>query len=167
MSGYGWSRRKQRVDIEIKSTKQRQTYYGALDYLSKQFVVKEYDAGNESNTVAFLHYLQSLYPADTRLVIVWDGASYHRSKGVQEFLGQLNDGLSVEAWKMTCIRFAPNAPEQNPVEDIWLQAKRFVRKYARLCRRFGSVKFLFQLVTHCQIFAFAKAFMYGYCSCPI
>jgi hypothetical protein len=69
----------QRVDVEIKSTKQRQTYYGALDYLTKQFVVKD-------------------------------------------------------------------------------------RKYARLCRRFGSVKFLFQLVTHCQTFAFAKAFMYGYCS---
>lgn len=74
--------------MEIKSTKQRQTYYGALDYLTKQFVVKEYSAGNEDNTVAFLQYLQSLYAEDTRLVIVWDGVSYHRSKVVQEFLGQ-------------------------------------------------------------------------------
>ncbi|HEY9697682.1 MAG TPA: IS630 family transposase [Trichocoleus sp.] len=167
ISGYGWSRRQQRVDVEIKSTKQRQTYYGALDYLTKQFVVKEYSAGNEDNTVAFLQYLQSLYPKDTRLVIVWDGVSYHRSKVMQEFLGQTNRGLSAEAWKITCIRLAPNAPEQNPVEDVWLQAKQFIRKYARLCKRFGSVKFLFQLVTHCQTFAFAKAFMYGYCSSPI
>lgn len=167
ISGYGWSRRKQRVDVEIKSTKQRQTYYGALDYLTKQFVVKEYSAGNEDNTVAFLQYLQSLYVEGTRLVIVWDGVSYHRSKVVQEFLGQTNGSLSAEVWKITCIRLAPNAPEQNPVEDVWLQAKQFIRKYARLCRRFGSVKFLFQLVTHCQTFAFAKAFMYGYCSSPI
>ncbi len=167
ISGYGWSRRKQRVDVEIKSTKQRQTYYGALDYLTKHFVVKEYGAGNEDNTVAFLQYLQSLYPEDTHLVIIWDGVSHHRSKVVQEFLRRLNGGLPAEAWKITCIQLAPNAPEQNPVEDVWLQAKQFVRKYARLCKRFGSVKFLFQLVTHCQTFAFAKAFMYGYCSCPI
>lgn len=167
LSGYGWSRRQQRVDVAIKSTKQRQTYYGALDYLTKQFVVQEYSAGNEDNTVAFLQYLQSLYPETTRLVIVWDGASYHRSKVVQEFLRQTNGGLSAEAWKMTCIRLAPHAPEQNPVEDVWLQAKQFLRKYARLCKRFGSVKFLFQLVTHCQTFAFAKAYMYGYCSSPI
>ena len=167
ISGYGWSRRQQRVDVEIKSTKERQTYYGALDYLTKEFVVQEYGAGNEDNTVAFLKYLQSLYQAETRLIVIWDGAIYHRSAVVQQFLGQLNDGLSPEAWKITCIRLAPNAPEQNPVEDVWLQAKQFIRKYARLCKRFGLVKFMFHLVTHCQTFTFAKAFMYGYCSCPI
>lgn len=69
VSGYGWSRRKKRVDVEVKSTKERQTYYGALDYLSKRFVVQEYGAGNQDNTVAFLKYLQSLYEEDTRLVI--------------------------------------------------------------------------------------------------
>ncbi|WP_448270092.1 transposase [Nostoc sp. DSM 114159] len=74
----------------------------------------------EDNTVAFLQYLQSLYTEDTRLVIVWDGVSYHRSKVMQEFLGQTNSGLSAQAWKITCIRLAPNAPEQNPVEDVWL-----------------------------------------------
>lgn len=126
-----------------------------------------YGAGNEDNTVAFLQYLQSLYGEDTRLVIVWDGVIYHRSAVVQQFLGQVNGGLSPEEWKITCLRLAPNAPEQNPVEDVWLQAKQFIRKYARLGKKFGLVKFLFQLVTHCQTFAFAKAFMYGYCSSPI
>lgn len=53
-SGYGWSRRNQRVDVPIKSTRERQTYYGALDYLSKRFFVQAYNAGNEVNTVAFL-----------------------------------------------------------------------------------------------------------------
>lgn len=68
---------------------------------------------------------------------------------------------------MTLVRLAPNAPEQNPVEDVWLQAKQFIRKYARMCTKFKSVKLLFGLVTHLQTFAFPKAFMYGYCSCPI
>ncbi len=85
VSGYGWSRRNERVDVEVKSTRERQTYYGALDYLTKSFVVHEYGAGNETNTIAFMQYLQSLYDESTRLVIIWDGASYHRSAVVQEF----------------------------------------------------------------------------------
>jgi len=165
--GYGWSRRNQRVEVEVKSTQERQTYYGALDYLSKRFVVQQYSAGNQDNTIEFLKYLQSLAEESTRWIIIWDGASYHRSAKVQAFLSQLNDGRPEPDWKMTWVRLAPNAPEQNPVEDVWLQAKQFVRKYARMFTKFRSVKLLFELVTHLQTFAFPKAFMYGYCSCPI
>ena len=167
ISGYGWSRRNQRVDVEVKSTRERQTYYGALDYLTKSFVTHEYNAGNEDNTVAFLKYLQSCYDDSTRLIIIWDGASYHRSAVVQEFLAQVNGTLPPHEWKITCIRLAPNAPEQNPVEDVWLQAKQFVRKFAQLCKKFSCVKLLFKLFTHLQTFIFPKAFMYGYCSFPI
>lgn len=167
VSGYGWTRRNQRVDIAVKSTRERQTYYGALDYLTKQFVLQEYEAGNEVNTVAFLQYLQSLYDPSTRLIIIWDGASYHRSALIQQFLNQVNGALPPAEWKINCIRLAPNAPQQNPVEDIWLQAKQFIRKFAHLCKKFRSVKLLFKLVTHLQIFTFAKAFIYGYCSSPI
>lgn len=167
VSGYGWSRRKKRVDVQVKSTKVRQTYYGALDYLSKRFVVQEYQAGNQDHTVAFLQYLQSLYDQDTRFVIIWDGVSYHRSTVVRQFLAQLNAGLPSPQWKLTCIQLAPHDPQQNPVEDVWLQAKQFIRKYARLCKQFHSVKLLFHLFTHHQLFDFPKAFMYGYCSSPI
>lgn len=127
-------------------------------------MVSEYSANNEVNTVAFLKYLQSFYDESTRLVVIWDGASYHRSAVVKEFLIQMNGTLSPDEWKITCIRLAPNAPEQNSVEDFWLQAKRFIRKFSRLCKKFKSVKLLFKLVTHLQTFTFAKAFIYGYCS---
>ena len=92
---------------------------------------------------------------------------YHRSQAVKAFLETVNQGLDESNWKITCIRLAPNAPKQNPVEDVWLQAKQFIRKFARLCKKFRSVKLLFKLVTHFQTFTFAKAFMYGYCSSPI
>jgi len=112
-------------------------------------------------------YLQSLYTESTRFIIIWDGASYHRSDVVKQFLADVNGELPKQEWKLTCVRLAPNAPEQNPVEDIWLQTKQLIRKFSRLCKKFKSVKVLFKLFTHCQTFAFAKAFMYGYCSCPI
>jgi len=39
-----------------------------------------------------------------------------------EYLLSINAGEPPEEWQVTCMLFAPNAPEQNPVEDIWLFA---------------------------------------------
>ena len=47
-----------------------------------------------------------------------------------------------DKWSITCILFAPNAPQENPVEDIWLPAKNFLKKYGYLCRSFKIVNFL-------------------------
>jgi transposase len=46
---------------------------------------------------------------------------------VRAYLDFLNQGLDESGWKITCIRFAPNDPKQNPIEDIWLQAKRLIQ----------------------------------------
>lgn len=164
--GYVWGPRNQRVEVPVRSEKQRQTYFGALDYLSKQMLVEPHSAGNTDNTIAFLKYLRSLHP-QSRLIIIWDGATYHRSHQLREYLDSLNDGLPPQQWPITCIRLAPNAPEQNPIEDIWLQAKQFVRKFYPLCKSFEVVKSLFEFATHQQYFMFPKAFMYGLCSCSI
>ena len=51
--------------------------------------------------------------------------------------------------------------QQNPIEDVWLQAKRFVREYYPLCKSFAAVKRLFELATHHQVFDFAKLLRYG------
>ncbi len=51
-------------------------------------------------------------------------------------------------------------PAQNPVEDIWLYAKNFVREFYHLCKSFAAVKRLFEFVTHHQIFDFPKMFIY-------
>jgi len=118
---YVWGKTNQRIEVPIASFGQRQTYYGAFDYGSKQFYVQAYDAGNTDNTIAFLKYLPCL-ERQARLLIIWDGASYHRSHQLREFLPAINAGLPEQDWKIECIRFAPHAPEHNPVEDIWLLA---------------------------------------------
>lgn len=38
------------------------------------------------------------------------------------------------------MRFAPNAHEQNPVEDVWLQAKNHLRKQFAANKTFAEVK---------------------------
>ena len=144
----------------MSNERSKQTYYGAVDFYTQRCLVQAVQAGNSEGTIAFLRYLMAQSP-DRRIVVIWDGASYHRSEEVKEFLGSVNQGLDKEHWKITCIRFAPNDPKQNPIEDVWLQAKRFIREYYHLCTSFRAVKFLFELVTHCQTFDFPKLFTYG------
>ena len=108
--------------------REKQTYYGAINFLRKQLVLREYASANSENTVAFLKNLQSLNPA-ARHLIIWEGASYHRYKEMKAYLEEINLGKEKDECPLTCILFAPNAPEQNPVEDIWLNAKTRYRKF--------------------------------------
>lgn len=156
--GYVWGKTDQRIEVPIVNERQRQTYFGALNYRSGKCFVKAYAQGNSQSTIEFLQYLQQQHPGQ-RLAIFWDGASYHRSDQLKAYLQMVNKHLSEDALLFSCTRFAPNAPEQNPLEDIWLQAKRFIRQCYYLCKSFAVVKFLFEFVTHHQVFGFPKLSM--------
>ena len=161
--GYVWGQTDIRVEIPVKNLKDRQTYYGALDYQTQEFIVREYSAGNSENTVKFIQDLQAQRPG-RKLALIWDGAGYHKSESVKNFLASVNDNHQPDQWQITCILFAANAPEQNPVEDVWLQAKNFLRKFWPLCKSFSAVKWLFKFFTNHQQFDFAKLHQYAPCS---
>lgn len=148
--------------MPIQNQKERQTYFGAIDYFSKEFIVKEYSAGNGENTIDFIKYLQNLRE-ESRIAIFWDGARYHSSAEVKDFLASQNDGLEKSEWKVHCEKLAPNAPEQNPVEDIWLQAKNFLRKFWILSKNFKIARWLFGFFLDFQKFNFPKLKEYEVC----
>jgi transposase len=76
------------------------------------------------------------------------GTSYHRSQEVRAFLATVNEGLAEADWKITLLQFAPNDPTQNPIEDVWLIAKSWLRSCWHQCKTFDAVKLLFELATH-------------------
>lgn len=158
--GYVWGKTNIRIEIPITNEKERQTYFGAINYSSKQFFVQPYEKGNGENTVSFIKYLQDLHP-DARLLIFWDGASYHKYGAMRDYLGEVNEDLERSEWPITCELFAPHAPEQNPVEDIWLNAKRFIRENFDICESFSTVKELFVSAINFKIFDFSKINEYG------
>lgn len=160
LCGYVWGKTDERIEVPIVNERSKQTYYGALNVFTQQCLIQAYKSGNSESTIRFLNYLLSQCP-DSRIALIWDGASYHRSEEVRAYLESVNQGLEESDWKITCIRFAPNAPEQNPIEDVWLQAKRFIRECYHFCKSFRVVKFLFEFVTHHQIFDFPKLHTYG------
>jgi len=165
LCGYVWGKTSERIEVPILNEREKQTYYGAVNLYNQQCLIQAFEQGNSDSTIAFLKYLLQQYP-ECRIALIWDGASYHRSLALKEYLQSVNQGLDESAWKITCIRFAPNDPKQNPIEDIWLQAKRLIREYYHLCKSFDTVKFLFEFATHRQIFDFPKLFTYG-CFSPL
>ena len=60
--GYVWGRTDMRIEIPSKNLKSRQTYYGALNYQTQKFIVREYPSGNSSNPVKFIQDLQKMHP---------------------------------------------------------------------------------------------------------
>ena len=154
-TGYVWGRRNEKTGVPIQNTKQRQTYYGALNLYHRDFVLMPRDGGNSKNTVAFIKHLQKLNP-DKKLILIWDGASYHRSEEVRASLNKVNEDLEEKNWKITCLLFAPNAPEQNPVEDVWLRGKNFLRKHFYKNKTFRQVKRCFSDFINQQTFDFNK-----------
>jgi len=139
VTGYVWGKTKERIEIPILNARTRQTYYGAVDYLTGEVLVKGLPKGNSEHTVTFLNYLQHQSP-NQQLVLIWDGASYHRSEELRAYLNQVNADKPEAEWQIRCIAFAPNAPEQNPIEDIWLQAKTYLRQHYYRCETFAQVK---------------------------
>jgi len=133
--GYLWGRRNERIEIPLVNQREKQNYYGAVNYLTKQFVLREYATANSENTVAFLKDLQSFNPKATHLII-WDGASYHKYKEMKAYLEEINQGKERNEWPLTCVLFAPNAPPaessrrylascQDLAEKIWESAQFF------------------------------------------
>jgi transposase len=160
VDGYVWGLKGKRVEVPVVNERDRQTYYGALNLLSKRLLLEAHEAGNTTCTIAYLKFLQQQFPAQ-RLLILWDGASYHRSKELRAFLEQLNEGLPEDQWKIHCVRFAPNAPTQNPIEDVWLRAKTWLRRMSGLRPCFSALKALFEQFCSLNTFDFPKLHMYG------
>jgi transposase len=157
--GYVWGRRNERTEVPIENARQRQTYYGVMNLYNQEFFLTPHERGNGENTVSFMKYLQALQP-DKKMVILWDKASYHGGKKVRAYLNQVNQGLEEKDRKVTCLLFAPNAPDQNPVEDVWLQGKNFLRRHFYENKTFNQVKRSFLNFLNEKVFNFGKCSWY-------
>jgi transposase len=84
-------------------------------------ITKDYPNGNTENTIKFVKELMNEVKSENQevqMALIWDGAPYHRSQAFRDYLEQVNQGRSEKEWLIKCIRLAPNAPEQNPIEDV-------------------------------------------------
>jgi hypothetical protein len=69
----------------MKNEKEKQTYYGAINYRTGKVIIKQYPQGHTENTIQFVKYL-SQQNKSLKLIITWDGATYHYSHEFREYL---------------------------------------------------------------------------------
>ncbi len=92
LCGYVWGNTDERVEIPMTNQRSKQTYYGALDYGTKEFLVKPYQKADSQYTVEFVKYLQKQRP-NQRITLIWDRASYHQYDKMKEYLEEIEEIL--------------------------------------------------------------------------
>ncbi len=137
-----WGSTAQRLALAIANERQRQTYYGAINYATRELTIRPYKTGDSEATIHFLTYLCAQHPGK-KVTIVWDGAPYHRSTAIHTFLATINGEKSEDERPIHVIQFAPYAPFQNPIESMWLKGKQFLRTFGNQAKTFADIKRIF------------------------
>jgi len=109
--GYGWGERGQRLWIASRSPglSARVSFYGLYLYNEGQVRLWPFPRANGEHTVEVLRRLRAEWP-DRKLLVLWDGAPYHRAQAVREAARALD------------IRLMPlpgYSPDLMPVEALW------------------------------------------------
>lgn len=96
--GYVWTNRQEREKILVNNYRASQTYFGALDCVESKVILKSAKTTNSESTIEFVWNLKAQC-VEAKLVLIWDGVSYHRSDAFRRYLEQVNAG---EEWKVHC-----------------------------------------------------------------
>jgi transposase len=109
--GCGWSPRGERLYVASSSPglHAKVSFYGVYLYSEGQVRIWSYPRANGNHTIDVFKRLRAAF--GTRpIVIVWDGASYHRAAVVLEAAKQLGIKL---------VRLPAYSPDFMPVEALW------------------------------------------------
>jgi transposase len=109
--GHGWGERGKRFLVASSSPglSAKVSFYGLYLFNEGQVRLWPYARANGEHTIDVLHRLRAELP-DGKLIVVWDGAPYHRAKAVRAEAASLG------------IELAPlpgYSPDLMPVEALW------------------------------------------------
>ena len=109
--GHGWGVRGERFHVASSSPglSARVSFYGLYLYDEGQVRLWSYPRANGEHTIDVLRRLRAEMP-DGKLVVIWDGAPYHRAKAVWAVAADLGIEL---------VPLPGYSPDLMPVEALW------------------------------------------------
>ena len=108
---YGWGERGKRFQVASSSPglKAKVSFYGLYLYNEGQVRIWPYDRAEGDNTIDVLRRLRTEIPTGT-LIVLWDGAPYHRAKTVWSAAASLGIHL---------LPLPSYSPDLMAVEPLW------------------------------------------------
>lgn len=107
-----------RTKIYVDRKRAAQSYFGALNLRSGKVHLERIEG--QQNAEQMVHVLARFQRAHrgAKIAIVWDNAPWHRAGELTKLFkeGQLFENIKI-------IRMPPYAPDHNPTEHVWNQAK--------------------------------------------
>jgi transposase len=109
--GHGWSARGRRFWVASHSPRlaDRLSFYGLYLYNEGAVRLWPYARANGANTIDVLRRLRAEWP-DQRLILLWDGAPYHRAGTVRQAAADL---------RIELVPLPGYSPDLMPVEPLW------------------------------------------------
>lgn len=105
-----WLKQGEYPKIEVSNTRVNKSIYGFLNLKTGAEHAFIEDRQTMYITAEILKKIRKIYP-DKSILLLWDGAGWHRGSVVQEFIK--TDG------KIETLYFPPYSPEENPQEHVW------------------------------------------------
>lgn len=116
---YGWMPKGQKTVVKTTGSRTRLNIMGALNLRDiGRPVVREYDSINSENIARFFIAIRETYPIRQKVHIILDGAGYHRSELVKDWVYVMNIELHY---------LPPYSPNLNPIERLWKVMNEAVR----------------------------------------
>ena len=120
--------------VEVATNRKRRCIYGFLNVFSGEEYAFKTEGANSESTCKVLDKIGKLYPKQ-KIVIIWDNASWHKSKDIRKFLSETKHYFYL-------INFPPYAPDENPQEHVWKAGReheshnRFMSNIDKMTNRF-------------------------------
>lgn len=112
-----WLRKGEKTIVKVHRSNAYQNYIGLLNQKSFKCHLYELAWQNQEEIIKALEKFLKHYP-DKRICIIWDNAKFHKGKLIRSTLkkGEL-------LARVHLINFPPYAPDMNPTEHVWKEAK--------------------------------------------
>lgn len=112
-----WLKKGERTIVKVNRKREAQSYIGFLNQKSWVCRVYEMPWQNQDEVLKAFEEFLKLYPRK-QICIIWDNAGFHKGQKIREALKQ--EGLLA---RVHLIPMPPYAPDHNPIEHVWNEAK--------------------------------------------
>lgn len=112
---YTWGLRGKQPEVPTSGTRKSFKVFGLIDYFTGRFFSKGHKG--KLNSDSYIKFLSSVLSKTRKhIILIQDGASYHKGKKMQEFFEKHKN-------RITVFGLPSYSPDFNPIEKLWKKIK--------------------------------------------